>query len=148
MFFKDYDTELLNNGKISKDNIYNSFLLLNDEITSRDRNYEKELKIQIEKRNKTKVVENVFKSVSNKIEGGKAVKGAMRKVLDKYLLLQKNRKPNKNLINNGEINKKNEYSIMKLNNSINEINYLLISKSNEAKNNNVKLSNYLKYNDM
>ena len=37
---------------------------------------------------------------------------------------------------------------MKLNDNINEINYLLISKSNEAKNNNSKLYNYLKYNDM
>lgn len=35
-----------------------------------------------------------------------------------------------------EIKKKNEYSIMKLNDNIKEINSLLISKINEAKNKN------------
>ena len=148
MFFKGYDTELSNNGIISKDDVYNSFLIMNDEITSRDRNYEKEIKIQIEKKIKPKIIGNVFKSVDNKIEGGKEVKTAMRKILDKYILKQKKSKVNKNLVSNDEINKKNEFSILKLNNNIKEINYLLISKSNEAKSNNGKLNNYLKYSDI
>ena len=148
MFFKGYDTELSNNGKISRDDVYKSFLIINNEVSSKDRNLEKEIKNQIEKKNKPKMVGNVFKSVTNKIEGGKVVKDAMRKVLGKYVMEQKIRKTNKNLINVEEIKKKNENSIMKLNDNINEINNLLISKRNENKNNNAKLNNYLEYNDV
>ena len=72
----------------------------------------------------------------------------MRKVLGNYIMEQKIIKANKDLINIEEINKKNENSILKLNDSINEINYLLVSKSNETKSNNSKLNNYLKYKDM
>ena len=61
----------------------------------------------------------------------------MRKVLDRYISEQKIAHKDKNLISVEEINKKNEYSIMKLNDNINEINYLLLSKSNEVKNNNI-----------
>ena len=71
---------------------------------------------------------------------GKQIKNAMKKVLDRYINEQKNANinKNKNMISLEEINKNNEYSIMKLNDNINEINYLLLSKSNESKNNNKK----------
>ena len=136
MYFKGFDTELSNNGKVSRDEIYKSFLILHDKVVSQKRNYEREIKDEIERKNKPKILGNVFKSVTKKIKEGKTAKNAMRKVLDRYISEQKNIHKNRNLLNLEEINKKNEYSIMKLNDNINEINYLLLSKSIEAKHNN------------
>ena len=134
MFFKGYDNELHNNGKISRDEIYNSFLIIKNNISSKYETY-----INDESKKK-KMIENVFKFSNNKTKEGKEVKSAMRKVLDKYILAQKTKKnKEKNNINIEEINKKNEFSIMKLNDSINEINYMLMSKNNEAKSNNNNL---------
>ena len=150
MYFKGYDIELTNQGKVSRDEIYNSFLILNDNVTSRDRDYEKEMKIEIEAKKKPKILGNVFKSVNNKIKEGKEVKNAMIKVLDNYI--HKNRqnheKKSKNIINAEEIKKKNEYSIMKLNDNIKEINYLLVSKINEAESNGNKCTKFLKFSDI
>ena len=136
MYFKDYDTELSNNGKISREEIFNSFLILNNNVMSRYSNYDKLLKRD---KSKSKLVGNVFKSVTNKMKEGKEVKSAMRKVLDRYINEQKRNKKNmnkRNMISVKEINKNNEFSIMKLNDNIEEIKYLLLSKSNEAKINN------------
>ena len=80
MYFKDYDTELSNNGKISREEIFNSFLILNNNVMSRYSNYDKLLKRD---KSKSKLVGNVFKSVTNKMKEGKEVKSAMRKVLDR-----------------------------------------------------------------
>ena len=54
MYFKGFDKELKNNGKISRDEIYNSFLILHDKVISKDKNYEKEIKTEIERKKKTK----------------------------------------------------------------------------------------------
>ena len=109
MFFKGYDTELSNYGKISKDVVYNSFLIINNEVCSKDRNFEKEIKNQIEKKNQPIIIGNVFKSVSNKMPGGKVVKNAMRKVLGKYIIEEKIRETCKKLVNVEEINKKMKF---------------------------------------
>jgi len=137
MYFKGFDTELRNNGKISRDEIYKSFLILHNKATYKERNYEKEMQSEIEYKNKPRIVGNVFKSLTNKMKEGKEVKNAMRKVLDRYIAEErKNNKKNQNIMSLDEIKKKNEYSIMKLNDNIKEINSLLISKINEAKNKN------------
>ena len=135
MFFRCYDSELSNNGKISREEIYNSFLILNNNAMSRYRNYNNELRTN---KSKSKLVGNVFKSMTNKIKEGKEVKNAMKRVLDRYINDQKkkNNMHKKNMINIKEINNNNEYSLMKLNDNIEEIKYLLLSKSNEAKSNN------------
>ena len=137
MYFRGFYNELNNNGKISREDIYNSFLILNNNIVSKDRNYEKEAKAEIEIKNKPKIVGNVFKSVTNKMKEGKEVKNAMRKVLDRYIDEQRKthiyKNKNMNRVSVEEINKKNEFSIMKLNDNIKEINYLLLAKNNEAK---------------
>ncbi len=136
-YFNGYDTELNNNGKISRDEIYKSFLILHNKATYKERNYEKEMQSEIEFKNKPRIVGNVFKSLTNKTKEGKEVKNAMRKVLDRYIAEErKNNKKNQNIMSLDEIKKKNEYSIMKLNDNIKEINSLLISKINEAKNKN------------
>ena len=80
MYFKSFDTELQNNGRISRDEIYNSFLILNNNAVNNNRNYEKEKEIK----NKPKLIGNVFKSITNKMKEGKEVKNAMMKVLEKY----------------------------------------------------------------
>ena len=136
MYFKGFDTELKNNGKISKDEIYKSFLILHNKATYKERNYEKEIKSEMEYKNKPKILGNVFKSITNRTREGKEVKSAMRKVLDRYIAEQRRRTTIriKNIINVDDINKKNEYSIMKLNDNIKDINDLLDSKNNEAKN--------------
>ena len=137
MYFKGFDNELFNNGKISRDEIYNSFLILNDIATAKNSNYEKDIKDKMNKQQK--IIGHVFKSVTKKMKEGKEVKNAMKKVLDRYINAKKNdnnEKRKKNMIYVEEINKKNEYSIMQLNDNIKEINYLLESKSNEVKINN------------
>ena len=146
MYFRSYDTELQNNGRISRDEIYNSFLILNNNAVNKNRNYEKEIKAEKEIKNKPIIIGNVFKSVTNKMKEGKEVKNAMMKVLEKYRKnnRQKIEQKNKTPINIEDINKKNEFSIMKLNDNIKEISSLLISKSNEAK----KVNNFVKYADI
>ena len=138
MYFKGYDTELNNNGIVSKDEIYRSFLILNNKATYKEHNYEKELQSEIEYKNKPRIVGNVFKSLANKVKEGKEVRNVMRKVLDRYIAEQRRNSlgKNKNVIGMDEIKKKNEYSIMKLNHNIKEINSLLFSKNKEAKNKN------------
>ena len=145
MYFKGFNNELQNNGKISRDEIYNSFLILNNAVNT-NRNYEKEMKSEIEIKNKPKLIGNVFKSVTNKMKEGKEIKNVMMKVLDRYKKEQKinNEKKNINRINIEEINKKNEYSIMKLHDNIKEINNLLISKNNGIKKDNT----FINYNDI
>ena len=135
LYFKGFDTELKNNEKISKDEIYKSFLLLHNRATYKERNYEKEIKTEMEYKNKPKILGNVFKSFDNRIKQGKEVKNVMRKVLDRYIAEQRRQSVIRiqNIINRDKINQKNEYSIMTLNNTIKDINYLLLSKSNEAK---------------
>ena len=149
MYFRGFDKELFNNGKISRDEIYNSFLILNNNATAKEVIYDKDLK---NKENKRRIIGNVFKSVGNKVKGGKEIKNVMKKVLDRYINSQKveknNQKRKANMISVEEINRKNESSLMQLNNNINEINYLLVSKSHEAKINNNKNNNFLNISDI
>ena len=138
MFLKGYDTELNSNGKISRDDVYKSFLILHNKATYKEHNYEREMQSEIENKNKPRIVGNVFKSLANKMKQGKEVRNVMRKVLDRYIAEQRRNSlsKNKNLISVDEIKKKNDYSIMKLNHNIKEINSLLITKNKEAKNKN------------
>ena len=141
MFFKGYKTELENQGIIPREEILNSFLILNDKVTSKERNYEKEMKIEIEFKNKPRILGNMFKSVSSKLKEGKKMKSAVGKVLDKYLLEQKKARAKANMkkmLDVKEINKKNEMSILKLNDNIKQINYLLTSKNSEIQKNKKK----------
>ena len=141
MFLKGYKTELENQGMIPREEIFNSFLILNDKVTSKERNYEKEMKIEIEFKNKPRIFGNMFKSVSSKLKDGKKIKSAVGKVLDKYLSEQKKVKEKaykRKLLNKKEIDKKNEISILKLNDNIKQINYLLTFKNNEIKKNKKK----------
>ena len=141
MFFKGYKTELENQGIVPREEILNSFLILNDKVSSKERNYEKEMKIEIEFKNKPKILGNMFKSVSTKLKEGKKIRNAVGKVLDKYLMEQKKVKEKeykRKMLNRKEINKKNEVSILKLNNNIKQINYLLTFKNNEIKKNKKK----------
>ena len=139
MFFKGYKNELENQGIVSREEILNSFLILNDKVTSKERNYEKEMKIEIEFKTKPRIFGNMFKSVSSKMKEGKKIKNAVGKVLEKYLLAQKREKGKKRLmLDKKDINKKNELSILKLNDNIKQINYLLTSKKSEIKRNKKK----------
>ena len=91
------------------------------------------MKIELELKNKPRVFGNMFKSVSNKMKEGKKIKSAVGKVLDKYLLAQKQQKEKKrNLLDMKQINRKNEVSILKFNDNIKQINYLLTSKEHET----------------
>ena len=134
MFLKGYQQEIDNMGIIPREEVLNSFLILNDKVTSKERNYEKEMKIEIELKNRPRVFGNMFKSVSNKMKEGKKIKTAVGKVLDKYLLAQKKQKEKKrNILDMKQINRKNELSILKFNDNIKQINYLLTSKEQEIK---------------
>ena len=134
MFLKGYQQELNNMGIVPREEVYNSFLILNDKVTSKERNYEKEMKIEIELKNRPRIFGNMFKSVSNKMKEGKKIKSAVGKVLDKYLLAQKKEKEKKKMmLNTKQINRKNEVSILKFNDNIKQINYLLTSKEHEIK---------------
>ena len=138
LYFKGYQNELENHGIIPREEILNSFLILNDKATSKERNYEKEMRIELEYKNKPKLFANMFKSVSKKMKEGKKVKNALNKVLDNYLLAQKKSKEKKKHLDKKEINKKNEESILNLNEGIKQLNYLMISKNDEMKRNKKK----------
>ena len=84
MFLKGYQTELDNMGIVAREEVLNSFLILNDKVTSKERNYEKEMKLELEFKNKPRVFANMFKSVSQKMKEGKQIRSAVGKVLDKY----------------------------------------------------------------
>ena len=135
MFLKRYQTELDSQGIVPREEILNTFLIINDKVTSKERNYEKEMKLDIDFKSKPKILGGMYKSVSTKLREGKKMKNAMGKVLDKYLMQQ--RKANakkKKPFDRKEINRKNELSILKFNDNIKQINYLLTSKSNEMQN--------------
>ena len=133
-YFKGYQNELDSHGIVPREEIMNSFLILNDKATSRERDYEKEMRLEFELRNKPRVFGNMFKSVANKMKEGKKVRNAVGKVLDKYLLAQKRSKEKKKILfDKKNINKKNVDSILDFNQSIKEINFLLKTKKNEIK---------------
>ena len=122
-------------GIVPREEMLNHFLILNDKATSKERNYEKEMKLDLEFKNKPKALGNMFKSVSRKIKEGKQIKNAVGKVLDKYLMEQKQAKEKrKQNPDKKEINKKNEFTLLKFNDNIKQINYLLTSKRKEIKN--------------
>jgi len=113
MFLRGYQHEIESMGIIPREEVYNTFLILNDKVTSKNRNYEKEMKLEIEFKNKPRVFGNMFKSVSQKMKEGKKIRSAVGKVLDKYLLAQKKQKAKRNIkFNKKEINRKNEVYIM------------------------------------
>ena len=135
MYFKGFNTDYQNIGKISKEEINNSFLMLHDKAIYKEKSYIDEMKSNKIKFKNKLVVGNVFKSVTNKIKEGKKIKNAMRKVLDRYIAERKknNMKKNISMITTQEINKSNNNSIIKLNNSIKELNLLINSKIEETK---------------
>ena len=92
LYFKGYQAELDSMGIVPREEMLNHFLILNDKATSKERNYEKEMKLDLEFKNKPKALGNMFKSVSRKIKEGKQIKNAVGKVLDKYLLAEKQAK--------------------------------------------------------
>ena len=135
LFFKGYQTELDSMGVVPREEMLNHFLMLNDKATSKERNYEKEMKLELEFKNKPKVLGNMYKSVSRKIKEGKQIKNAVGKVIDKYILQQKKAKGRrKQLPDKNKINKNNEFTVLKFNDNIKQINYLLTSKRKEIKN--------------
>ena len=135
LYFKGYQAELDSMGIVPREEMLNHFLILNDKATSKERNYEKEMKLDLEFKNKPKALGNMFKSVSRKIKEGKQIKNAVGKVLDKYLMEQKQAKEKrKQNPDKKEINKKNEFTLLKFNDNIKQINYLLTSKRKEIKN--------------
>ena len=122
-------------GVVPREEMLNHFLMLNDKATSKERNYEKEMKLELEFKNKPKVLGNMYKSVSRKIKEGKQIKNAVGKVIDKYILQQKQAKGRRKQIpDKNNINKNNEFTVLKFNDNIKQINYLLTSKRKEIKN--------------
>ena len=93
------------------------------------------MKLDLEFKNKPKALGNMFKSVSRKIKEGKQIKNAVGKVIDKYILQQKQAKGRRKQIpDKNNINKNNEFTVLKFNDNIKQINYLLTSKRKEIKN--------------
>ncbi len=134
MFLRGYQHEIESMGIIPREEVYNTFLILNDKVTSKNRNYEKEMKLEIEFKNKPRVFGNMFKSVSQKMKEGKKIRSAVGKVLDKYLLAQKKQKAKRNIkFNKKEINRKNEVYIMNLNDNLKQIKSMEKHKTKQIK---------------
>ena len=134
MFLRGYQNEIDSMGIIPREDVLNTFLILNDKVTSKDRNYEKELKLEIEFKNKPRVFGNMFKSVSQKMKEGKKIRNAVGKVLDKYLLAQKKQKAKrKQKFNKKDINRQNEVYIMNLNANIKQIKSVQKHKTKQIK---------------
>jgi hypothetical protein len=133
LFFKRYYDELNSDGTFSNDEIFKSFLILNNKATEKYHNYEMEMKTKNEIKKKPRIIGNVFKSVTKGMKEGREAKNALKKVFAKYINEGKKNNDKKKLIANDSIDKRNHDSIMKLNNSIKRINNKLVSKRRAIK---------------
>ena len=133
LFFKRYYDELKSDGTFSNEEIFKSFLMLNNKATEKFHNYEMEMKTKNEIKKKPRIIGNVFKSVTKGMKEGREAKNALKKVFAKYINEGKKNNDKKKLIANDSIDKRNHDSIMKLNNSIKRINNKLVSKNRAIK---------------
>ena len=135
LFFKRYYDELNCDGTFSNDEIFKSFLILNNKATEKFHNYEMEMKAKKKKKKKTRIIGNVFKSVKKGNKEGRQTKTFFKKMFENYITeSRKNKNKNKKkFIGNDAIDKGNQDSIMKLNNSIKRLNNKLISKNRAIK---------------
>jgi len=133
LFFKRYYDELNSDGTFSNDEIFKSFLILNNKATEKFHNYEMEMKTKNENKKKPRIIGNVFKSVTKGMKEGRQAKSVLKKVFEKYIDEGKKNNEKKKLVGNDVIDKRNQDSIMKLNNSIRKINNNLVSKKRAIK---------------
>lgn len=133
LFFKRYYDELHSDGTFSNEEIFKSFLILNNKATEKFHNYEMEMKTKNENKKKPRIIGNVFKSVTKGMKEGRKAKNVLKKVFEKYINEGKKNNEKKKLIGNDIIDKRNQDSIMKLNNSIKRINNKLVSKKKAIK---------------
>ena len=140
LYLNSFSNEINGGGRISKEEIYKSFIRIQDKATDVEHNYELEMQRDKEIKNQPKVIGQIFKSVGNATEQGKEMKSFTSLVFSRYI---REGKKNKTLRANKEVKKDyvkkvNEDALLKLNNNIKEINYLLKIKKEESKNKNEK----------
>ena len=133
LFFKRYYDELNCDGTFSNDEIFKSFLILNNKATEKFHNYEMEMKAKNENKKKTRIIGNVFKSVKKGNKEGRQTKTFFKKMFENYITESRKNKNKNKFIGNDAIDKGNQDSIMKLNNSIKRLNNKLISKNRAIK---------------
>ena len=136
LYFGDFKTELQNNGRVPKEDIYKKYLVLKDKANSKFVQYRMEDVIQLRnQKNEPKLIGGIFKTFSSRYENGMAAKYAVHKVINRYI--DENRTENlmKPLyyVDTTKVKSKNEDYLLNLNNGIKEINYLLQIKSEEIK---------------
>mgnify|MGYP006873034467 CR=1 FL=1 len=133
LFFKRYYDELNSDGTFSNEEIYKSFLILNNKATEKFHNYEMEMKTKNENKKKPRIIGNVFKSVTKGMKEGRKARNVLKKVFDQYISEGKKINEKKKLIGKDVIDKRNQDSIMKLNNSIKKINNNIVSNNRAIK---------------
>ena len=142
LYFNGYKKELRGGGRISKDDVYKAFIRIEDKATDVEHNYELEVQRDKEIRNQPKVIGQIFKTVGNMTGQGKEAKSFTNKVINRYIQESKKKKLKMSLDNksmeNDYVKKSNEDALMKLNNSIKELNFLLKVKKDESNNKNSK----------
>ena len=140
LYLNGFSNEIKGCGRISKDEVYQSFIRLQDKATYVKHNYELEVQRDKEIKNQPKVIGQIFKSVGNVTDQGKEAKSFTSLVINRYIQegrMKKINRANKEL-KNDNIQKGNEATLLKLNNNIKEINYLLRIKKEESKNKSIK----------
>ena len=132
LYFKRFYDELNNDGTFPNDDLYKSFLILqNNAICTAENFHNYQSEIEINK--PTKIFGNIFKSFTKGTKEGRHAKNILKKVFEKYIKEKKKNQEKKKLVSNDVIIRRNHDSIMMLNDTIKTLNNKLISKNKAIK---------------
>ena len=142
LYFDDYQKELNNNDineryYNSKESAYKKFLVINNKVNNEVFGNKADLqKIINEHKKKITNITKGFKLLGKSAVDDEKMKNCMNKVIQKYIIENRAKKLGKfnNYVDNEEIKKKNEKQILKLNNTIRNINCEFNRKKNQYKN--------------
>ena len=139
LFFEDYQKELTNNELNqgyydSKEKAFQKFLIINNKINDEVFGNKADMQKMInEHKKKITNIAKGFKLLGKHAFDDEKMKNCMNKVIQKYIIENRAKKLGKfnNYVDNEEIKKKNEKQILKINNSIKNINFELNKKRNQ-----------------
>jgi len=132
LYFKRFYDELNTDGTFSNDELYKSFLILHNNATYRAENFN-DYKAGNDANKPTKIIGNIFKSVTKGTKEGRYAKNILKRVFQKYIKEKKKNQEKKKLVSNEVIVRRNHDSIMMLSDNIKTLNNKLISKKKAIK---------------
>ena len=132
LYFKRFYDELSSDGTFSNDELFKSFLILHNNATCKADNFHN-YQGENEANKPTRVIGNIFKSVTKGTKEGRYAKNILKKVFQKYIKEKKKNQEKKKLVSNDVIVRRNHDSIMRLNDNIKTLNNKLILNNKAIK---------------